>query len=100
MGEGCEGSVGEGCGTENMSLNTEDARDRMSLWAWNSLTPDARRMTSASGGSFHSAATVKVADKKWEQEGWMTSALGRVRHNGVMMEVTDKEQEEQSAAFS
>jgi len=59
----CEDPVGGGCGIENMSLNTGDAIDRTSLWAWNSLPPDARRMTSASGGFFHSVAIMRVADK-------------------------------------
>jgi len=46
-----------------MSLNTGDAIDSTSLWAWNSLPPDARKMTSASGGFFHSVAIMRAADK-------------------------------------
>ena len=46
----CEDSMGVGCGRENISSNTEDARDEMSLWARNSFPPDAHKITSAPGG--------------------------------------------------
>ena len=54
----------DGWGTENISLNTGDARDKTSLWAWGSFPPDARRITSASEGFFHSVAMVVVTDKE------------------------------------
>ena len=57
------------CGTENMSLNTGDARGRMSLRAWNSVPPDARKMPSASGGFCHSVTMVKGVDKELEPRG-------------------------------
>ena len=62
----CDGPS-SGWGTENISLNTGDARDKTSLWAWNYFPPEVRRMMSASERSCHSTLMVKVADKKWEQ---------------------------------
>ena len=57
------------CGTENMPLNTGDARERTRLRAWNSFPPDARNMPSASGGFCHSVAMVKGVDKELEPRG-------------------------------
>jgi len=62
----CRDSVGGGCGIENISLNTGDASDSMSLWAWNSFPPETRRMTSASGGVCYSAVMMRVGDKEGE----------------------------------
>ena len=39
-------------GIESIPLRTGDVRDRMRLWTWNSLPPDARRMSSLSGGFY------------------------------------------------
>ena len=46
-----EDSVGTGCGTENISLNTGETRDKTSLCAWNPLPQNAHSMTPASRGS-------------------------------------------------